>query len=479
MTTTPSYPLFSCWTEAIRQRGWNHFHFIGIGGAGMCALAEILHQLGLTVSGSDAKDSGVVKRLRELGITVTVGHKARNAHTADAVVVSTAIRSDNPELKYAHKQGLPVIRRGQLLGELMRYHCGISISGSHGKTTTTSMLTAIFLAAKQSVTAAIGGQLNNIGTNACLGTGPFFIAEADESDASMLYQKPTIAVITNMDADHMDTYQHAFAAMEQAFIRLVNQVPFFGVVLLGIDNAGVQALVPHITAPMRTFGLTNAAQVQATDIDVQTWETRFMVRYPKRKPFQIKLPFPGKHNIQNALAAISVALFCGIEVKAIQRGLSQFQGASRRCQSYGDFPYQGDRITLIDDYAHHPTEIAATLAALKQAFPNRRLVVVYQLHRYTRTRDLGADFVKVLPLADRLVLMDIFAASEAPIPGVSAEALGQQLSCAVEFAPKAKDVLKCYASLLQGGDVLVIMGAGDISALIPKTVEWLQQVNQR
>ena len=463
MPINPSH-FFAAFCTRLREQGISHIHFIGVGGAGMCGLAEITRALGFEVSGSDQQDSQTLQRLSTQGIQTYVGHCAEHCVGAQAVVVSTAIKPDNPELHDAQKNHLLIFSRGRWLGEIMSGHRGISICGSHGKTTTSSLMTSVFVAAKTDPTVLVGGYVQDIQSNARFGAGPYFIAEADESDKSMLYQNPQIIVVNNIEPDHMDTYQQNTGQLHQTFIDFVNKVPSKGMAFLGVDDPGVQTILPKITVPYLTFGLSDSADIRATNLRFEGWQTHFTVQYPDKTPMEFTLNLPGKHNVLNALPVIGAALFCLLDIQAIQNALAHFKGVARRAQYYGELAYQDGTIALIDDYAHHPTEIEATLSAVKNAWPNRRVVLVYQLHRYTRTRDFQAEFVRVLSQANPLILMDIYAASEKPIPGINAQTIGAHISH-VHYAPSATEVLSYLKILLKSGDVLLIMGAGDIAQL--------------
>ncbi len=470
----PNSPFFT-WCAALRQQRIRRFHFIGIGGAGMCGLAELVHGLGFDVSGSDQQHSVVLTRLSGQGIVTHIGHNAEHCTGVDVVVMSTAISANNPELIYAQQHHIPILRRGELLGELMRYHYAISVCGSHGKTTTSSLMACVFLAANTDPTASIGGRVEQWNTNTHLGDGQYFIAEADESDATMLHQNPTVVVVNNVDADHMDTYGQDLNLLHQTFIHFIEKVPFYGVAIVGIDDPGIQAMIPKITVPKLTFGFAEQADVRATHLRADGWQTHFVVHYRQQLSFEVTLNLPGKHNVLNALGVIAAALFCGLDRVHIQAALMHFQGVHRRNQFYGELPYAGRTIALIDDYGHHPAEISATLQALRAVWPARRLVLIYQLHRYTRTRDLLVDFIRELSQADQVVLMDIYAASEAPLEGVNANSILSHLPKTAYYAPKAEDVMALLPTMLKAGDVLVVMGAGDIAVLPKQIHEWIKQ----
>ena len=391
-----------------------HIHFVGIGGVGMNGIAEVLLNLGYQVSGSDLADNATTQRLKKLGATIYVGHAASHLVHADAVVVSTAVSNDNPEVVAARERKIPVVPRAVMLAELMRLKQGIAIAGTHGKTTTTSLTASILAKGGLDPTFVIGGKLNSSGTNAKLGTGDFIVAEADESDASFLHLHPILAVVTNIDADHMETYGHDFARLQQAFVDFIEHLPFYGRAMLCVDDEHVREIMPRISKPITTYGFAEDAQVRAVDVRHQDGKMRFKALCRHNTvplDLDITLNLPGMHNVQNALAAIAVALEIGVESKAIVAALEEFEGVGRRFQRYGEITLaSGGSFTLLDDYGHHPVEMAATLSAVRGAFPDRRLVLAFQPHRYTRTRDLFEDFVKILGGVDALLLAEVYAA---------------------------------------------------------------------
>jgi UDP-N-acetylmuramate--alanine ligase len=447
-------------------------HFVGIGGSGMSGIAEVLSNLGYSVSGSDIAEGAVVKRLRTLGIRVVVGHASENVEGADAVVVSSAVKPDNPEVARARSLRVPVVPRAMMLAELMRFKQGIAIAGTHGKTTTTSLVAAVLSEAGMDPTCVIGGRLNSLGTNARVGQGEFLVAEADESDASFLYLQPVVAVVTNIDADHMETYGQDFDRLKAAFIEFVNHVPFYGLAVLCKDDPHVRSIMPSITRPMITYGLEAGADLVAEDVRWDNGRMRFRAVSGGGgvAPLDVLLNLPGLHNVSNALAVIAVGREVGAADAAIAKALAEFSGVGRRFQRYGEIALAaGGRFVLIDDYGHHPAEMAATLAAVRGAFPGRRVLLAFQPHRYTRTRDLFEDFVRVLSGADELVLADVYSAGEAPI--VAAD--GRSLARAVRVAGKVEPVFvegpaemrEAVLARARDGDVVVTMGAGSIGML--------------
>ncbi|MDP1633589.1 MAG: UDP-N-acetylmuramate--L-alanine ligase, partial [Gallionellaceae bacterium] len=401
-----------------------HIHFVGIGGSGMNGIAEVLLNLGFKVSGSDLTDSAVTQRLQTLGAIIHFGHDAKNLRTADAVVTSTAVKADNPEVVAAREQRIPIVPRAVMLAELMRLRQGIAVAGTHGKTTTTSLVASILAKGGYDPTFVIGGRLNSSGANARLGTGEFIVAEADESDASFLYLTPILAVVTNIDADHMETYGHDFNKLKQAFIDFVERLPFYGRAMMCVDDANVREILPRISKPITTYGLGEEAQIRAVNVRHEGGKMCFTAqcRHDEKclyegKPLDldITLNLAGEHNVLNALAAIAIGLEVGVAPAAIVAALAEFEGVGRRMQRYGEIPLaSGGSFTLIDDYGHHPVEMKATLAAVRGAFPGKRLLLSFQPHRFTRTRDLFEDFVKVLGSVDALALAEVYAAGETP-----------------------------------------------------------------
>ena len=442
-------------------------HFVGIGGSGMSGIAEVLLNLGYQVSGSDLAANAATRRLEQLGVALTLSHSAENVDDADAVVVSTAVKSDNPEVLAARARRIPVVPRALMLAELMRLKQGIAIAGTHGKTTTTSLIASVLAEGGLDPTYVIGGRLTSSASNARLGAGDFIVVEADESDASFLHLQPVVAVVTNIDADHMDTYQHDFARLKQAFIQFLQNLPFYGSAILCTDDRNVREILPFVSKPVVSYGLGEEAMVRATGVEHAEGAMRFRVLREKGAALAVTLNLPGRHNVQNALAAIAVASELGVADAAICKALAEFRGVGRRFQRYGEVAAaDGGKFTLIDDYGHHPAEMAATLAASRGAFPGRRLVLAFQPHRYTRTRDLFEDFVRVLSTADAVVLAEVYAAGEAPI--VAAD--GRSLARAVRVAGKVEPVFvediaqmpEAIRRVAKDGDVVVTMGAGSI-----------------
>ena len=447
-------------------------HFVGIGGSGMSGIAEVLANLGYTVTGSDIAEGASVRRLRELGIKVVVGHGAANIAGADAVVVSTAVKPDNPEVAAAREARVPVVPRAMMLAELMRFKQGIAIAGTHGKTTTTSLVAAVLGEAGLDPTCVIGGRLNSIGTNARVGSGEYLVAEADESDASFLYLQPVIAVVTNIDADHMETYAQDFDRLKAAFVEFLGHLPFYGVAVVCKDDPHVRSILPSVPRPMVTYGRSEDADLRAEDVRWEGARMRFRaVAADKSVPvLDVLLNLPGEHNVLNALATIAVGREIGAPDAAIAKALAEFSGVGRRFQRYGEIPLaRGGRFTLIDDYGHHPAEMAATIAAARGAFPGRRLLLAFQPHRFTRTRDLFEDFVRVLSTADELVLADVYPAGESPIVAADGRSLARAVGVAGKVEPIfVEAVAGMRAAVLdraRDGDVVITMGAGSIGTL--------------
>jgi len=444
-------------------------HFVGIGGAGMSGIAEVLVTQGYAVSGSDLAENAVTRRLARLGATVAVGHAAANITGADAVVVSTAVANDNPEVVAARERGIPVVPRALMLAELMRLKQGIAVAGTHGKTTTTSLIASVLAEGDLDPTFVIGGRLLSADANAHLGKGEFLVAEADESDASFLYLTPVLAVVTNIDADHMETYEHDFAKLTRAFVTFLQRLPFYGVAVVCVDDANVRAILPDVTKPLVTYGLADEADLRATDVVNVGGRMRFVAKTKGLPDLRVELALPGVHNVRNALAAIAVGREVGVANAAIAKALSEFRGVGRRFQRHGDIALDGGgTFALIDDYGHHPVEMEATLDAARASFPGRRLVLAFQPHRYTRTRDLFEDFVRVLSTVDALVLADVYPAGEAPIVAADGRALARAVRVAGKVEPVfVEDVAELPAAirtLARDGDVVLTMGAGSIGA---------------
>ena len=455
-----------------------NIHFVGVGGSGMSGIAEVLANLGYTVSGSDLAESATTRRLAAQGVRVVIGHAAEHTIGADAVVVSTAVKADNPEVVSARERSIPVVPRAQMLAELMRLKQGIAIAGTHGKTTTTSLVTSILAEGGLDPTFVIGGRLNAAGANARLGHGDFLVAEADESDASFLFLTPVISVVTNIDADHMETYGHDFGRLKQAFVDFVHRLPFYGLAVLCQDDPNVREILPRISKQVVTYGLQPGANVYAENVRAANGQMLFdAVRVNGSvSRLTITLNLPGMHNVLNALAAIAVATEVGVEDAAIIKALAEFKGVGRRFQRYGEIAIPtGGSFTLVDDYGHHPVEMAATLAAARGAFPGRRLVLAFQPHRYTRTRDCFEDFVKVLSSVDALLLGEVYAAGEAPIVAADARTLARALRVAGKVEPVfVEDIAAMPQTIrdsVRDGDVVLTMGAGSIGAVPGKLSE--------
>ena len=450
-------------------------HFVGIGGAGMSGIAEVLLNLGFEVSGSDLGENAATQRLKSLGARVARGHAADNVAAVDAVVVSSAVKEDNPEVAAARAHKIPVVPRALMLAELMRLKQGIAVAGTHGKTTTTSLVASVLAEAGMDPTFVIGGRLEAAGSHAKLGSGEFIVVEADESDASFLYLAPVMAVVTNIDADHMETYGHYFGRLRQAFLDFVQHLPFYGTAVLCVDDPNVREILPAVTKPVTTYGLSEAAQVRAVDVRADAGRMRFRVvrsdAHGKTLPeLDVTLNLAGIHNVQNALAAIAVGMEAGAADAAIVKALADFRGVGRRFQRYGEVALAGGgRYTLIDDYGHHPAEMAATIAAVRGAFPGRRVVLAFQPHRYTRTRDCFEDFVKVLSTVDVLLLTEVYPAGEAPIVAADGRALARavRVQGKVEpiFVEQVADFPAAVRTAVRDGDVVLTMGAGSIGAL--------------
>jgi UDP-N-acetylmuramate--alanine ligase len=459
-----------------------HIHFVGVGGAGMSGIAEVLRNQGYLISGSDLSDSPTLRRLQTLGIETYVGHAASHILGADAVVTSTAVQGDNPEVVAARKRLIPVVPRAMMLAELMRLKQGIAIAGTHGKTTTTSLVASVLAEGGLDPTFVIGGRLNSAGANAKLGSGDYIVVEADESDASFLNLMPVMAVVTNIDEDHMETYGHDFARLKGAFLEFLHRMPFYGTAILCVDDPAVREILPDVQCPVTSYGVSEDAQVRAIDIRAQGAQMHFSVQRRNGvtlPDLHVKLNLAGHHNVLNALSAIAVAVELSIPDEAVLKALAEFKGVGRRFQSYGELSVPdangGGKFTVIEDYGHHPVEIAATLAAARGAFPGRRLVLAFQPHRYTRTRDCFEDFVKVIGQADAVLLAEVYAAGEAPI--VAAD--GRSLARAVRVAGKVEPVFvddiaslpEAIRELARDGDVVICMGAGSIGGVPAKLVE--------
>lgn len=453
-----------------------HLHFVGIGGSGMSGIAEVLLNLGYEISGSDLSSNHASQRLASLGANVMLGHDATHIQNADAVVISTAVKEDNPEVVAAREKHIPIVPRALMLAELMRLKSGIAIAGTHGKTTTTSLVASILAEGGLDPTFVIGGRLNSAGANAKLGAGDFIVVEADESDASFLNLLPVIEVITNIDADHMETYDHDFNKLKHAFVEFTQRLPFYGMAILCIDDAHVREIIPAITKPILTYGFHADAQIRAIDAHAANGQMHFTVLQDTYPALSVSLNQPGMHNVQNACAAIAIARELGITDSATQKALREFTGVGRRFTRYGEIALpSGGQFALVDDYGHHPVEMAATLAAARGAFPGRRLVLAFQPHRYTRTRDLFEDFVRVMATADAVVLAEVYAAGETPIVAADGRSLARALRVAGKVEPvfveDIQEMPQTLAHLLHPDDVLIVMGAGSISSVPGKLAQ--------
>ena len=457
--------------QVPEMRRIRHIHFVGIGGAGMSGIAEVLKNQGYDVSGSDIRRGAVTDRLSALGVQVYIGHAEGNSADADVVVVSSAVSADNPEVVSARARRVPIVPRAEMLAEIMRYRHGIAVAGTHGKTTTTSLIASVLAEAGLDPTFVIGGKLNSAGTNAQLGGSRYLVAEADESDASFLHLTPVISVVTNIEADHMDTYGGDVGKLKQTFIDFLHNLPFYGVAVMCVDDAYVREIIPRISRAIITYGIDNAdADYRAENIRSDGLRSRFLVKRPGGRPdLEVELKMPGRHNVLNALAVIAVATDEGVDDDAICRGLAGFAGVGRRFQVYGDYQTRNGTVTLVDDYGHHPTEVAAVVRAARDAYPDRRLVMLYQPHRYSRTRDLYEDFVRVLSDVDGLLLMDVYAAGEDPVPGADGRSLCRSIRQRGQVEPvfveDKQDIEGVLANTLQDGDLLITQGAGDIGGV--------------
>jgi UDP-N-acetylmuramate--alanine ligase len=459
-----------------------HIHFVGIGGAGMSGIAEVLRNLGYLISGSDIADSPTLRRLSELGIQTFVGHGASNVIGADAVVTSTAVQQDNPEVVAARKRKIPIVPRAVMLAELMRLKSGIAIAGTHGKTTTTSLVASVLAEGGLDPTFVIGGKLNSAGANAKLGSGDYIVVEADESDASFLNLFPVMAVVTNIDADHMDTYGHDFNNLKKAFVTFLHRMPFYGTAILCAEDEAVRSIIPEVQCPVTTYGFREDAQVRAVDVKAVGPQMHFTVQRRNGvtlPDMHVKLNLVGMHNVLNALSAIAIGVELNIPDDAVMKALSEFRGVGRRFQSYGEVPVPaaqgGGKFTIIEDYGHHPVEMRATLAAARGAFPGQRIVLAFQPHRYTRTRDCFEDFVQVLGTADTVLLAEVYSAGEEPIVAADGRSLARavRVSGKVEpqFVGEIADLPQVILDTVRDGDVVLCMGAGSIGTVPAKVVE--------
>ncbi len=467
MTTVATQPFTI--VNVPEMRRVRRIHFVGIGGAGMAGIAEVLVNQGYKVSGSDLSENANTQRLRLLGANIAMGHAAANVETANVVVVSSAIHADNPELVAAKELLIPIVRRAEMLAELMRFRHGIAVAGTHGKTTTTSLIASIFAEAGSDPTFVIGGLLTSAGSNARLGHSKYLIAEADESDASFLHLQPMVAVVTNIEADHMDAYQGDFSRMEATFLEFLHNLPFYGLAVLCIDDPVITALLPDIARPIITYGFSEGAEVQATDYQQSASTSRFTVVRRGLPSLAIRLNLPGKHNALNALAAIAVATDEGLKDDAIVSALEKFEGIARRFEQHGEFPCDNGNVMLIDDYGHHPSEVAATIAAVRAGWPERRLIMCYQPHRYSRTRDLYEDFVDVLVDVDELLMLEVYSAGEEPVSGADSRSLCRSIRQRGQIEPiyvkGPEQVAEILARIMQPGDIVLTQGAGNVGAI--------------
>ncbi|MDP5142052.1 UDP-N-acetylmuramate--L-alanine ligase [Rheinheimera baltica] len=475
MITTPQQ-------KKLAMRRVERIHFVGIGGAGMGGIAEVLVNEGYNVSGSDLAPNAVTERLVSLGASVTLGHSAVNVEGASVVVVSSAINLTNPEIAAARELRIPVVRRAEMLGELMRFRHGIAVAGTHGKTTTTSLLASIFAEAGTDPTFVIGGLLNSAGSNARLGAGRYLIAEADESDASFLHLQPLATVITNIEADHMDTYQGDFEKLKATYLEFCHNLPFYGVAVVCIDDPVLRGLISQIGRTVLTYGFSEDADFVISEFSQSGTQSQFTITDNNGNQREVVLNLPGRHNALNATAAYALALDEGIAEHAILQALSKFEGIGRRFQQYGEFDTGNGRVLLLDDYGHHPTEVAATVAAVRAAWPERRLVMAYQPHRYTRTRDLYEDFSKVLSSVDKLLLLEVYSAGEAPIAGADSRSLCRSIRARGTIDPvyvaEPQELAPSLATVLQDGDVLLTQGAGNIGALVKQLAAMQLNIQQ-
>jgi UDP-N-acetylmuramate--alanine ligase len=452
------------------MRRVKRIHFVGIGGAGMCGIAEVLLNLSYEITGSDMKASGATQRLEKLGATVFIGHAGENIQGVDVVVASSAVKESNPEISAARAARVPIVRRAEMLAELMRYRHGIAIAGTHGKTTTTTMIATVFAEAELDPTFVIGGLVNSAGANARLGESRYLIAEADESDASFLHLQPLIAVVTNIEADHMETYGGDFSQLKKTFVEFLHNLPFYGIAVLCIDDPVIREIIPQVSRTVLTYGFSDDADFRIADWQKDGMNSRFTIFRPHAlAPLHVELHLPGQHNVLNAAAAIAVASDDGIDDQTIVAGLARFQGVGRRFQVYGEMPVTGGSALLVDDYGHHPTEVAATISGVRQAWPTRRLVMVYQPHRYTRTRDLYEDFAAVLSSVDALLMLDVYSAGEEPIAGADSRSLCRSIRSRGKVEPLFIEKLELVAAMLKDvvrpGDVILTQGAGNIGAI--------------
>ncbi len=459
--------------EIPEMRRIQTIHFVGIGGSGMCGIAEVLMNQGYQISGSDIQASATTRRLESLGAVVFIGHQGSNVEQADVVVVSSAVKDDNPEVIAARESRTPIVPRAEMLAEIMRYRHGIAIAGTHGKTTTTSLIASILGEAGLDPTFVIGGRLNSAGTNAKLGESRYLVAEADESDASFLHLTPMLSVVTNIEADHMHTYGGDFGRLKQTFVDFLHNLPFYGAAVMCIDDPVVRELIPEVSRSIITYGVSDDADFKAVNITQSAMENKFTVCRPgELTDLDVSLRMPGHHNVLNALAAIAVASDEGVEDKAVLAALSRFEGVGRRFQVYGDYPVKGGELMLVDDYGHHPSEVDATIQAIKAGWPEKRIVMIYQPHRYSRTSDLYEDFVQVLSKVDVLLLLEVYAAGESPIPGADSKSLcrsiRQRSSVEPIYVESVDDIEPLLENVMESGDLVLTQGAGNVGLIAPR-----------
>ncbi len=457
--------------EPPEMRRIRRIHFVGIGGSGMCGIAEVLLNQGYEISGSDISANASVKRLTNAGAIVFIGHSETNIDGADVVVKSSAVTVENPEITSARERGIPVVRRAEMLAELMRYRHGIAIAGTHGKTTTTSLITAILAEAGRDPTFVVGGRVNSVGTNAKLGGSRYLVAEADESDASFLHLQPMVSVVTNIEADHMETYGFDFDIMKKTYIEFLHNLPFYGLAVMCIDDEVIRSLLVDVARPLLTYGFSDDAAYRISDLRAERRQCHFVIDRPDGlSSLNISLNIPGRHNALNAAAAIAVASDEGISDQAIIDGLFKFRGVGRRFEVIGDYPVEGGNAMLVDDYGHHPTEVKATIQAVRDGWPEKRLVMVFQPHRYTRTRDLYEDFVQVLSEVDVLLVLDVYTAGEEAIPGAGSKnicgSIRQRGGIDPIYVESIEEVPQLLGELVRGDDLVMTQGAGSVSKLV-------------
>lgn len=471
--------------QVPEMRRMKHIHFVGIGGSGMCGIAEVLKNQGYCISGSDIRSSAVTKRLESLDIVVFIGHQASNIEGADALVVSTAINTENPEINAARERRIPIVQRAEMLAELMRFRHGMAIAGTHGKTTTTSMITSILAEAELDPTFVIGGRLNSAGSNAHLGASRYLVAEADESDASFLHLQPMVSVVTNIDADHMSTYGGDFEKLKQTFIDFLHNLPFYGLAVMCVDDEVVREILPKVGRPTITYGFSEDSDYRAINLQQQGVYTHFTaVRNNGQPPLDITLKMPGRHNVLNALASIAVADDEGVDDKYIVAALEKFAGVGRRFTVLGEFPLGDSNVMLVDDYGHHPRELEVTIDAIRKGFPERRLVMAFQPHRYSRTRDLYENFVRVLSTTDLLLLLDVYPAGEKPLAGADSRSLCGSIRQRGDIDPifieRGESLETPLKRILRPGDLLLLQGAGDVGSIAQELTKsltgWLAEV---